>query len=108
VDEQPTDRAYAVVHDVAASWADYDLVRAALPAIGTDLVLHAAGPTDEGFRTIDVWCSEAAWNHHRVELDLAFDHLTTPPVVRALHVDHLVATPTPSGTSVPRTPRSHR
>jgi hypothetical protein len=108
VDDQATDRAFAVVHDVAASWADYDLVRAALPATGTDLVLHAAGPTDEGFRTIDVWCSEAAWHHHRPQLDRAFGHLTSPPVVRALHVDHLVAAPNPPGTSLPRNPRSHR
>ena len=106
MDEQPTDRAFAVVQDVAASWADYALVRAALPATGVELVVHIAGPTDEGFRTIDVWCSEAAWHQHRPRLDQAFEHLTSPPVVRTLRVDHLSASPSASGTTVPSNPRS--
>ena len=33
------------------------------PAAG--LILHVAGPTDEGFRTIDLWESEQAWETFR-------------------------------------------
>ncbi len=97
MDDQPSDRAFAVVHDVAASWADYGRVRAALPQTGADLLLHAAGPTDEGFRTIDVWSSEAAWQRHRPRLERAFDPLTSAPAVRTLDVDHLVTAPMPTG-----------
>ena len=32
------------------------------------LILHLAGPTDEGFRIIEVWESEAAWRDHADDL----------------------------------------
>ena len=53
---------YAFVQDVASSWEQYEYYAAALvdPA-PTGLILHVAGPTDEGFRIIDVWESEEAW-----------------------------------------------
>jgi hypothetical protein len=58
--------AYAVVRDVAASWEQYACLAAAMgePA-PAGLILHVAGPTDEGFRTIDLWESERAWQTFR-------------------------------------------
>lgn len=48
--------AYAVVTDVPASWEQYEpLGRAFHDPVPNGLVLHLAGPTDEGFRVIDVW-----------------------------------------------------
>jgi hypothetical protein len=60
--------AYAFVQDVAASWEQYERVAAAMiePA-PAGLLLHVAGPTDEGFRTIAVWESFAAWERFRAE-----------------------------------------
>ena len=60
--------AYAFVQDVAASWEQYGRVAAALvePA-PVGLLLHVAGPTDEGFRTIDIWESEDAWGRFQAE-----------------------------------------
>jgi len=54
--------AYAVVRDVAASWDQYQCLAEVMsePA-PAGLILHVAGPTDEGFRTIDLWESEQAW-----------------------------------------------
>jgi hypothetical protein len=59
---------YAIVQDVAASWAEYE--RVALAMIDPEpqgLILHVAGPTDEGVRTIGVWESEEAWQRFRAE-----------------------------------------
>lgn len=53
---------YAIVEDVAASWEAYGPLGAALEgSTPAGLILHAAGPTDEGFRIIEVWESEEAW-----------------------------------------------
>ena len=59
---------YAFVQDIAASWLDYRHFAAALvePA-PTGLILHVAGPTDEGFRIIAIWESEPAWQRFRAE-----------------------------------------
>jgi hypothetical protein len=59
---------YAFVQDVAASWEQYERVSAAMvdPA-PAGLILHVAGPTDEGFRTIEVWESLEAWEQFRVD-----------------------------------------
>jgi hypothetical protein len=53
---------YAFVQDVASSWEQYEHVAAELvePA-PAGLILHVAGPTDEGVRIIAVWESEEAW-----------------------------------------------
>jgi hypothetical protein len=87
---------YAFVQDIAASWHDYQRVAAALiePA-PAGLILHAAGPTDEGFRIIAVWESEPAWQHFRTErLAPAIAYLGGParpePTFRALRPAHLV------------------
>ena len=61
---------YAVVEDVAASWEHYERFAEALAGpVPAGLILHAAGPTDEGFRIIGVWESEEAWERFRVRQD---------------------------------------
>ncbi len=89
--------AYAFVQDVASSWQQYERVTAALldpsPA---GLILHVAGPTDEGFRIIDVWESEQAWERFRRErLAPAIAALGGPsrpePTFRDLRALHVVA-----------------
>lgn len=87
---------YAYVHDVAASWVRYRAVTAELvePA-PLGLILHLAGPTDEGVRSIDVWESEEAGTRFRL------DHLgpviagfrraaCRSEVLRHLHVQDVV------------------
>ncbi len=59
---------YAYVQDVAAAWENYERVAEALgnetPA---GLVVHVAGPTSTGFRIIEVWDSQEAWERFRNE-----------------------------------------
>ena len=100
--------AFAVVHDVAASWEDYGRVERAMAASPrAGLIVHAAGSTDEGFRTIDVWDSEDAWCRFRADrLHHALDGVLAPPLVRELQVRHLVgpglAAPSAAETNGPR------
>ena len=57
---------YAVVHDVPASWEHYEPLGAALAnSVPSGLLLHVAGPTDEGFRIIDIWASREDWERFR-------------------------------------------
>lgn len=86
---------YAFVQDIAASWHDYQQVAAALiePA-PTGLILHAAGPTDEGVRIIAIWDDEPSWQRFRTErLEPAIARLGGParpqPTFRDLHTAHL-------------------
>jgi hypothetical protein len=59
---------YAVVRDVAASWADYAQVTTALlEPTPAGLLIHIAGPTEEGVRTIDLWESEQVWQQFEAE-----------------------------------------
>jgi hypothetical protein len=84
---------YAFVSDVAASWEHYGHFAKALAGPLPDgLVLHAAGPTDEGFRIIAVWESEDAWQRFRTDrLDAAAESVgQVPPTFRALQATHLV------------------
>jgi hypothetical protein len=72
--------AYAFVQDIASTWEQYKRVRASLvePA-PVGLMLHVAGPTEEGFRVIDVWESEEAWQRFLTErLDPAIAALGGP------------------------------
>jgi hypothetical protein len=87
---------YAFFQDVASSWEQYPHFAAALvePA-PTGLILHVAGPTDEGFRIIDIWESEEAWEHFRAQrLAPAIAALGGPsrpePTFRDLHPAHVV------------------
>jgi hypothetical protein len=84
------------VQDVAASWEQYGRVAAALvePA-PAGLLLHVAGPTDEGFRTIDIWESEDAWGRFQAErLAPAIAALGGParpePTFRDVQARHIV------------------
>lgn len=84
---------YAFVEDIAASWQGYERFAAALEGPPPEgLLLHAAGPTDEGFRIIAVWESEEAWERFRSERlgPEAEQVARVPPVFRALHATHLV------------------
>ncbi len=59
---------YALVEDVAASWENYGPFADALADhTPSGLILHAAGPTDEGFRIIELWESEEAWQRFAAE-----------------------------------------
>jgi hypothetical protein len=81
---------YVVVEDVAASWEHYRRVADALagpPPSG--LIVHAAGPTDEGFRIVGVWESEHAWRTFAERLDDA-EAPAPIQVLRALEPEHVV------------------
>ena len=87
---------YAFVQDISASWDQYQRVTAGLmdPA-PAGLLLHIAGPTEEGFRIIDLWDSEQAWERFRAErLAPAMAALGGPsrpePTLRGLHPAHTV------------------
>jgi hypothetical protein len=59
---------YALVTDIPVSWAAYEeLAAAALDELPAGLIVHAAGPTDEGVRMVDVWQSEDAYRAFREE-----------------------------------------
>ena len=87
--------AYAYVQDVASSWEDYQRVAASLvDPVPAGLILHVAGPTDEGVRIIDVWESEESWQRFRAErLGPAIAALGGPsrpePTFRDLHAEHV-------------------
>ena len=88
--------AYAVVQDVASTWEQYEQVTASLvePA-PPGLILHVAGPTDEGFRIIDVLESDEAFQQFDKErLRPAIAALGGPsrpePTFRGLHPAHVV------------------
>lgn len=88
--------AYAYVKDVPASWEQYKRVASSLiEPRPTGLILHMAGPTDEGVRIIDLWDSEAAWERYRTErLEPAIAALGGPsrpePTFRDLYPEHVV------------------
>jgi hypothetical protein len=90
---------YAFVQDVASSWDQYERVTAPLmhPA-PAGLILHVAGPTDEGFRTIELWESAQAWQGFQAErLAPAIAALGGPtrpePTLRRLRAAHTVIGP---------------
>jgi hypothetical protein len=59
---------YAFVQDVAASWEQYQrLTETLIDPAPRGLVLHVAGPTDEGFRIIAVWECREAWQRFQAE-----------------------------------------
>ena len=84
---------YAFVEDFAASWEQYERFAAALEGPApAGLILHAAGPTDEGFRIIGLWDSEEAWTSFLAERlpSAAQIAAEVPPVFRALRPQHIV------------------
>lgn len=90
---------YALVREVLAGWEHYEPLAAAISdPIPEGLLLHVAGPTEVGFRTIEVWESEAAWRRFRERLNGLFDHLPLQPLVRELHIRDLVSPPAVAGS----------
>ena len=84
---------YVVVEDVAASWEHYRRFAEALAGpIPAGLIVHAAGPTDEGFRIIGVWESEEAWRRFLADRlgEGARQDESVPAVSRPLRPAHLV------------------
>jgi hypothetical protein len=84
---------YAFVHDVPASWEQYAPFAEALAETPPGLILHVAGPTDEGFRIIDVWESEEAWRRFEAERLLPPQDAAVPAAAsrfRALRPAHLI------------------
>ena len=91
---------YAFVEDIAASWEQYQRFAAALEGpMPEGLILHAAGPTDEGFRIIGLWESEDAWRRFCDDrLDPGAEAVARiPPTFRALRPRHIVLRPTGPG-----------
>jgi hypothetical protein len=84
---------YVVVEDVAASWEHYRRFEEALAGpIPAGLIVHAAGPTEEGFRIVGVWESEEAWRSflaNRLAGGAGADG-AVPPVSRPLRPAHVV------------------
>ncbi len=77
---------YAYVQDVAEEWENYERLVAVLgDEVPAGLIVHVAGPTDSGFRIIDVWESQAAWERFRNE--------RLRPAVRRLAGDASAAQP---------------
>jgi hypothetical protein len=98
---------YAVVQDVPTNWHDYERISAdAVEPVPIGLILHVAGPTDEGIRVIEVWDGERAWERFRAErlapvLAALADTTTRQPRFRDLHALHLVlGVPSPSGRAI--------
>ena len=81
---------YAFVQDIAASWQQYEQLAAAIAARPEGLVIHVAGPTDEGFRIIGVWESEAAWERFETQLEQASAGAPMRTTFRALQPKHVV------------------
>jgi len=86
---------YALVEDIPASWDRYCAIAQSIRERPPGLLLHVAGPTDEGFRIIEVWESEAAWRAFRGRfegaLDAADPDLLPRTAIRDLQGTHLVA-----------------
>ncbi len=81
---------YAIVHDVPASWEDYppELVALGESAPPEGLLVHVAGPTDEGFRLIEIWQAQGDWERFRCStLPGLLEGIDT--TTRALSVTHL-------------------
>lgn len=82
---------YLIVEDVAASWEQYAPVASALAGPApAGLIVHAAGPTDEGFRVVALWESEEAWRRFADRVGSADVSPAPPQVVRALRPEHVV------------------
>ncbi len=88
---------YAYVQDVAEDWENYERLAAALGgAAPAGLIVHVAGPTGAGFRIIEVWESEEAWERFRNERlrpavrRVAGDASVEPSSFRGLRIKHVL------------------
>jgi hypothetical protein len=90
--------AYACIHDVASSWAEYERAAATLvDPLPHGLLAHVAGPTDEGVRIIDIWDDEDAAARFRDErlgpvVATLTDPLSRGTALRDLHAVHVFIT----------------
>lgn len=83
--------AYVVVVDIAASWASYPADEFAAHRLSPpDLALHAAGPTDDGYRVVEVWDSMEAFVAHGPRWVGATAALAAAPIVRSFTATHVV------------------
>lgn len=79
--------AYVETVSEGGRWEDYQRVVKELGDGAPDgLIVHVAGPYGEGFRIIDVWESEEAYNQFR-------DERLMPAFERALGADRAAANP---------------
>jgi hypothetical protein len=88
---------YAFIQDVPAGWDSYERVAAAIGDEPPDgLIVHVAGPTDSGFRVIEVWESKDAWERFRDERlrpvvkTVAGDGPAHQPIFQPLDVRHML------------------
>jgi hypothetical protein len=85
---------YVLVEDVPATWERYEPIARSLGSGPRGLLLHVAGPTDEGFRIVEVWETEADWVAFSESLELAVravDPAFAPhPVLRTFSTLHVV------------------
>lgn len=93
---------YAFVQDIPATWDTYRGIADALGASAPDgLVIHVAGPTEEGFRMIGIWDSKETWDRFRNDrLRALCDGLAGrsrfQPTYRELDIVHLLSRPAAS------------
>jgi hypothetical protein len=91
--------AYALVQDLPLSWERYErFARHLVDPVPEGLLLHLAGPTDEGFRVIDIWDSERSSRAPQARrLRLSLEALGASAqglaTLRDLHGLHLVIGP---------------
>ena len=85
---------YVFVQDTAASWEHYQRLAACVTdPVPQGLIVHIAGPTDEGFRVIAMWESEHDFRRflaERLETAAAGDRAGPEPTFRDLHPAHVV------------------
>ena len=90
---------YAFVQDVPATWDTYRKVAEALGAAAPEgLVIHVAGPTEEGFRMIGIWESCEHWARFRDDrlhsiLETLAAGSRVQPTYRDLNIVHLLSGP---------------
>lgn len=107
---QAASRPFVLVQDVPASWERYAPIERSLEAVPRGLVLHVAGPTDEGFRIVEVWESEADWLAFAESTGLALAEVDPAvgarPVVRVFATAHVVMGGSIAAPDGPVAPRS--
>ncbi len=103
---------YAFVQDIPATWDTYLGIAEALEGAAPEgLVIHVAGPTEEGFRMIGIWDSREAWDRFRDDrLRSIFERLAggsrVQPTYRELNIVHLLSRPSTLQTRDGRARRS--
>ena len=99
---------YAYVQDVAADWDVFEGASRALGDVAPDgMIMRVAGPTEAGFRVIEVWECREAWEAFRDSRlrpalrNLAGDAPESPPTFHDLVVRHAIFNSTTFGSVSP-------